>query len=66
LCGVDSLSGRSFEHRKFWLQDRLAFLAGQMALDVLGFAVMSDHLHIVVRNRPDVAERWSDDDVARR
>jgi REP element-mobilizing transposase RayT len=37
-----------------------------MALDVLGFAVMSNHLHVVVRNRPDVAERWSDDDVARR
>jgi REP element-mobilizing transposase RayT len=37
-----------------------------MALDVLGFALMSNHLHVVVRNRPDVAERWTDDEVARR
>lgn len=66
LCGVDPLSGRSFEHRKQWLQARLEFLAGQMALDVLGFALMSNHLHVVVRNRPDVAERWSADEVARR
>ncbi len=37
-----------------------------MGMDVLGFAVMSNHLHVVLRNRPDVVEQWPDDAVARR
>ncbi len=42
------------------------FLAGQFGLDVLGFAVMSNHFHVIVRNRPDVVGNWSDVEVARR
>jgi len=44
----------------------MEFLAGQFGIDVLGFAVMSNHLHVVLRNRPDVVTSWSDDEVARR
>lgn len=35
-------------------------------MDVLSFSVMSSHFHVIVRNRPDVVETWSDDEVARR
>jgi hypothetical protein len=66
LCGTDSLSGKCFDHRKAWIQQRLAFLAGNFAVDVLGFSIMSNHIHVVVRNRPDVVAAWSDDEVARR
>ena len=66
LCGSDRLSGKNFDHRKQWIQDRLEFLAGQFGIDVLGFAVMSNHLHIILRCRPDVVCDWSDDEVARR
>ncbi len=66
LCGVDRFTGKNFDHRKEWIQGRLEYLAGQMGLDVLGFAVMSNHLHVVLRNRPDVVEQWPDDEVARR
>jgi len=52
LCGTDPISGKDYEHRRQWLQDRLEFLAGQFGLDVLGFAVMSNHFHVIVRNRP--------------
>jgi len=27
---------------------------------------MANHLHVVLRNRPDVVQTWSDDDIARR
>jgi len=27
---------------------------------------MSNHVHLVVRNRPDTADKWSDEEVARR
>jgi REP element-mobilizing transposase RayT len=66
LCGQDALTGRDFEHRRAWLQQRLEALAGVFAIDVLGFAVMANHLHVVLRTRPDIAAGWSDDEVAER
>jgi REP element-mobilizing transposase RayT len=66
LCGTDEVSGQCFDHRKQFIQDRLEFLAGVFGIDVLAFAVMSNHLHVVLRNRPDVVRLWSDDEVARR
>ena len=66
LCGCDPLTGRDYEHRKLWLEDRLRFLAGCFGIDVLGFSIMSNHFHVVLRNRPDVVAAWSDREVARR
>ncbi len=66
LCGSDPASGKNYEHRRQWMQDRIQFLAGQFGIDVLGFAVMSNHFHVIVRNRPDVVRDWSDTEVARR
>ncbi|MEQ8785774.1 MAG: hypothetical protein RIC55_05725 [Pirellulaceae bacterium] len=66
LCGDDSLTGRNFDHRKRWLELRLEHLAGSFAIDVLGYAVMDNHFHIILRNRPDVLAVWDDQEVARR
>jgi hypothetical protein len=33
---------------------------------VLGFAVQSNHFHVILRNRPDGVEQWSDTEVAQR
>ncbi len=54
LCGEDPLSGRNFDHRKQWIRDRLEVLAGIFGIDIGGYAVMSNHLHVVLRIRPDV------------
>jgi hypothetical protein len=35
-------------------------------LDISFHAELANHLHLIVRSRPDVAEHWSDQDVARR
>ena len=66
LCGDDPVTGKNFDHRKDWIQGRLEFLAGRMGIDVLGFAVLSNHIHVVLRTRPDVVKEWSDEEVARR
>ena len=66
LCGEDPVSGRDFGHRKEWIRARLEELAGIFGIEVCGYAVMSNHLHVVVRTRPDVAAGWSKDEVARR
>jgi len=66
LCGWDDRAQRSYERRKLWLQQRLTFLASVMAIDVLGFCIMANHLHAVLRNRPDIAAKWSPEEIARR
>ncbi len=64
LCGKDRQSKKDYSHRREWIRQRLEFLAGVFGVDILGFAVMSNHLHVVVRTRPDVVTCWSDEDVA--
>ena len=66
LCGDDPVSGESYEHRRQWIRDRLEFLASVFGIDCLTYAVMSNHIHMVLRARPDVVATWSDEEVARR
>ncbi|MEX2119260.1 MAG: hypothetical protein WD847_06685 [Pirellulales bacterium] len=49
LCGRDAVSGKDFEHRRGWIQRRLEKLAAIFAVDVCGFSVMGNHLHVVLR-----------------
>ncbi len=66
LFGFDFLTGRDFSYRKDWMRDRFRQLAGVMAIDILDYAVMGNHMHVVVRNRPDIVASWPDEEVARR
>jgi hypothetical protein len=66
LCGTDSYSGRDYSHRRAWILDRLRALAGLFGIEVCGYAIMSNHLHLVLRTRPDSVEQWSDGEVALR
>src|SRR3990172_1748831 len=66
LCGQDPVTGQCFDHRKDWIRTRLEELAGIFAMDVIGYAVLDNHLHVVLRNRPDLVDQWSDEEVARR
>jgi len=66
LCGEDQGSGRSYEHRRQWVEDSIAELADVFAVAVWSYAVMSNHLHVVVEVIPQVAAAWSADEVAAR
>ncbi len=59
LCGLDVESGHDYEHRKEWIRERLEELAAVFAIDICGYAVMSNHIHLVLRVRPDLARGWS-------
>ena len=60
------LCGDAAEHRRAWVRDLLRQAAGAFAVDVLAYAVMSNHLHVVVRTDPDRVNGWSADEVAAR
>ncbi len=66
LCGKDRYTGQSFEHRKVWVEERLAELASIFAVSLYGYAVMSNHLHVVLEVDPRAACAWSDAEVAQR
>ena len=52
--------------RRRWLLERMAFLSRHLAIELYAFAVMENHLHLLIRIRPDVAARLDDGEVARR
>ena len=60
------LLGEGDQNRKKWLENRLEELTEVFAIAVGGFSVLDNHLHVLVRLDPDVAEAWSDDEVVRR
>ena len=66
LCGEDAHSGRSFEHRRGWIAERLEQLAGVFAVDIAAYAVMSNHFHVVLRIDADRVQGWDADEVLRR
>lgn len=66
LCGRDRFSGKDFAHRRQWIEDRLALLIQVFAIDLLAYAIMENHYHVVVRIDVDKAIAWHDDEVTER
>jgi len=66
LCGYDSITHKSYEHRRQWLEYKLLSTAEIFAIKLCSYAVMSNHYHVVLHVRPDIANHWSDLDVVKR
>ena len=66
LCGVDPVSGADFDHRRDWVVGVQRNFAALFGVEICFHAEMSNHLHLVLRTRPDVVAQWSDEEVARR
>lgn len=67
LCGQDQLTGRSFEHRRDWIETDLKQLSTVFFIDIAAYAILSDHFHLVLHvDKPsaqqadmrDIIERW--------
>ena len=66
LCGTDPYNGKSYEHRREWVEGRLLELAEIFAVGLYAYAVMSNHVHVVVRIDPNATFAWSNEEVAQR
>ena len=66
LCGRDTYSSNNFEHRKAWLKAWILELGDIFAVGIYAFAVMSNHVHVVLHMHPGTANDWSAMEVARR
>ena len=60
------LCGDQAEHRRGWLEDGIRTFSQAFSVDVLTFAIMSNHFHLVLRTDPDQAKDWSAREVVRR
>jgi hypothetical protein len=45
---VDALSGKSYEHRRQWIVDRIKQLTDIFAIDTCSFAVLQNHYHLIL------------------
>ncbi len=54
------------DHRREWIVNRLELLSTAFAIDCFSVAVMGNHLHLLLRNLPELVEVWSDAEVVYR
>ena len=52
--------------RREWIAQRFAAWFGVLSLDLLGYAIMGNHLHVVIRTRLDRSRTWPAREVVRR
>lgn len=66
LLGDDPITGKNFDHRKVWIEAHLKQFASFFGIDLIGFSILSNHFHLILRSRPDVVAAWNDEEIARR
>lgn len=66
LCGVDPLTGKSYEHRRQWIVHRMKHLTDIFAIDICAYAVLSNHYHAVLHVDIERATGWSNLEVIKR
>ncbi|MEK7416011.1 MAG: transposase [Planctomycetota bacterium] len=59
------LFGEGREHRRGWLSTSLAEALPHFGIDLITYAIMSNHLHLVVRLRPERVDDWTALEAAR-
>ncbi len=66
LCGKDHATGKSYEHRRTWIEERIRLLSSVFFVDVAAYTVMSNHYHLMVKLTPEEVTPWSNDEVLAR
>jgi len=66
LCGTDPVTGKSNNHRRKWIEQRILALGEIFAISIHSFALMSNHLHLVLTVDPEHVTHWNDWEVAQR
>jgi putative transposase len=66
LCGRDRYTGRSFNHRRQWLVDRVRLQASVFGIGICAYAIMENHYHLVLCADRQRVLSWSEDEVIER
>ena len=52
MVGQDASSGKNFDHRKVWIEQYLQQFAANFGVDLLGFAILSNHFQFDPAHTP--------------
>ena len=63
LCGKDRITNKDFNHRRGWIEKRLLLLSEVFCIDVAGYAIMSNHFHVVLMVNQTRLDALSDKEV---
>ena len=63
LFGKDPLTGKDYSHRREIVIERITYLARFFYIDLITFAVLINHVHLMLRNLPLIASQASDFDI---
>ena len=66
LCGEDTLTGRSYQHRRGCIVDKIKALSAIFCIDICAYAVMSNHYHLVIEIDVDKAKSLTQKDIISR
>ena len=66
LAGFDPTKKVDYQYRREWIRARIEKLASVFGIDCLSYSIMSNHMHVVIRSRPDIVKTWSNRLVALR
>jgi hypothetical protein len=66
LCGYDADKNVDNSHRRQWFIDRLIELSVIFVIDIGIYSILSTHFHVILRNRPDLRNNLTDEQVIRR
>lgn len=66
LIGKTGADGSTAAERKQWVEQRQEELFAAYAMDLVGFAVMDNHMHHIIITQPDLAKTWSAEQVIER
>ena len=66
LCGKDAYTNHDYNHRRKWVEDLLQKNSLLFLVEVHSYAIMSNHIHLQLRTRPDKAKHLSDEEIIER
>jgi putative transposase len=72
LCGtvaallINIQARARYEHRRSWVEDKVLWLSSLFDIGICAYAVMSNHVHLVLCVDKDKAMSWSDKQVVGR
>ncbi len=66
LMGDDPFSGKNFDHRKRWVEELLERFAACFAIDLIAYAILSNHFHLScvagpISSKPGPMKKWLGD-----
>ena len=63
LCGYDKLTRKNYNHRRAWIEDRLLLLAEVFCIEIVGYAILSNHYHVLLNVDEESVALLTDDEV---